>query len=54
MYKDIFTALPEVNVLWVTEDGHFHLHPDNGGKKINRKEVFSEETKPLQLKKNNK
>lgn len=32
----IFDALPEVNELWFTEDGHYHLHPHKGGEKVSR------------------
>jgi hypothetical protein len=36
--KEVFKALPHVNTIWVTDDGHFHLHPHNGGEEINRDE----------------
>jgi hypothetical protein len=46
--KKIFEALPHVNEVWVTDDGNFHLHEDNGGKKVSRdnseKEVIEEDT----------
>lgn len=48
--SNIFKALPHVNEIWVTEDGHFHLHPANGGTKITRGEV-EEEAKPVPQKK---
>ncbi|CAB4130871.1 hypothetical protein UFOVP129_31 [uncultured Caudovirales phage] len=31
-----FDALPHVNQIWVTKDGHFHLHPHNGGELVER------------------
>lgn len=34
--KDVFAALPNVETIWVTKDGNFHLHPHNGGEEINR------------------
>lgn len=34
--KKIFEALPHVNEIWLTDDGHFHLHPHYGGKKVER------------------
>lgn len=33
---EIFEALPDVNELWFTEDGHYHLHPHKGGEKVTR------------------
>ena len=43
---EIFEAMPHVDEIWVTEDGHFHLHPNNGGELICRgdAEVANEET----------
>ncbi len=38
MYKQVFEALPHVKEIWVTADGHFHLHPHNGGEHILRGE----------------
>lgn len=32
----VFDALPHVNQIWVTKDGHFHLHPHNGGELVER------------------
>lgn len=32
----IFEALPHITKIWVTEDGNFHLHPNNSGKMILR------------------
>lgn len=34
--KAVFEALPHVNEIWVTDDGHFHLHSQNGGKLVTR------------------
>lgn len=31
-----FAALPHVNEVWVTEDGHFHLDDTRGGEKFER------------------
>lgn len=31
-----FAALPHVTEVWVTKDGNFHLHPNNGGEKKSR------------------
>lgn len=39
-YKLIFEALPNVQIIWVTKDGNFHLHEDNGGEKVTRSEAF--------------
>ena len=38
MYEKVFEALPHVKEIWVTADGHFHLHPHNGGEHILRGE----------------
>jgi len=35
-WDHVFKALPHINKIWVTKDGNFHLHPYNGGEKINR------------------
>ena len=32
----IFEIHTHVNEIWITEDGHFHLHPYNGGEKVER------------------
>jgi hypothetical protein len=40
--KSAFKALPEVNKIWKTKDGHFHLHPHNGGQEIAREDVEDE------------
>lgn len=45
----IFEALPHVNSIWVTKDGHFHLHPHNGGEKIDR-EAIEDDGKKLSVK----
>ena len=45
--KATFAALPHVNEIWLTEDGNFHLHPNNGGKRITRAET--EKTIPLEV-----
>lgn len=44
----VFAALPHVNEIWVTDDGYFHLHPHNGGKRIDRDDIKeeSQEQKP--------
>lgn len=34
-YKAIFKALPHVDTIWVV-GANFHLHPNNGGEKIER------------------
>lgn len=58
MYKKIFEALPHVDTIWVTDDGHFHLHNQNGGKEVTRITAFSvsekTENKPKLIKNNNK
>jgi len=38
----IFEAIPHAEAIWVTDDGHFHLHEHNGGKKFERA-VFEQE-----------
>jgi hypothetical protein len=40
--KEVFEALPHINKIWVTEDGHFHLHPHNGGTLVLREDVENE------------
>ena len=47
MYKKIFDAHPSVNKIWVTSDGHFHLHDHEGGEMILRP---SDEPKTSQAK----
>lgn len=37
--KEVFKALPHVQTIWVTKDGHFHLHPNNGGERVDRDEL---------------
>lgn len=44
--KLIFEALPHVNTIWVTKDGHFHLHPNNGGEQIDRTDVEQAKVQP--------
>ena len=41
--KQAFEALPQVDKIWDTEDGHFHLHPHKGGIEVNRDEMDEEE-----------
>ncbi|MFA5727127.1 MAG: hypothetical protein WC886_05760 [Saccharofermentanaceae bacterium] len=44
-WEHVFKALPHIDKIWVTKDGNFHLHPYNGGEKINRiseKDIKSE------------
>ena len=38
--KAVFEALPHVNEIWVTDDGHFHLHSANGGRLVTRDTAF--------------
>lgn len=45
-YDHVFEALPHVNEIWVTEDGHFHLHPHNGGKHITKETTSEEKEEP--------
>ncbi len=40
--KKVFAALPKINVIWV-KGGEFHLHPNNGGVKVERIEEVIEE-----------
>ena len=40
--KSAFAALPDVHELWKTKDGHFHLHPHNGGEKFTRDDLDEE------------
>lgn len=52
-YKAIFKALPHVDTIWVV-GANFHLHPNNGGEKIerNQKEVAecaTNENEPIVL-----
>lgn len=39
MEEEIFKALPHVDTIWITDDGHFHLHDRNGGEKISRADL---------------
>lgn len=39
--KAVFEALPHVSEIWVTDDGHFHLHSANGGKLVTRDTAVS-------------
>ena len=43
----IFKALPNVKTIWVTADGHFHLHPNNGGDKVERGDEVIEDNELL-------
>lgn len=47
-YDKVFEALPNVQTIWVTKDGHFHLHPHNGGEQIDRDKL--EPIKPIEPK----
>jgi hypothetical protein len=38
-HKKTFDALPHINTIWVTEDGNFHLHQNNGGVEITRESI---------------
>lgn len=45
---EIFKALPHVETIWVTTDGHFHLHDAKGGERIDRNPAIDiEEEKEL-------
>ena len=54
--QKIFDALPHVNKIWVTSDGHFHLHNHEGGEMILRPsdDIPKEEIKTSQPKGNKK
>lgn len=41
--KEVFSALPEINEIWITEDGNHHLHPHYGGKRYTREDVEEKE-----------
>ena len=45
--KTVFDVLPHVNQIWVTKDGHFHLHPHNGGILVERGAEPIELTEPF-------
>ena len=49
--KNVFEALPHVDKIWVTKDGHFHLHPNNGGELIERGSEPIELTEPKKWRK---
>ena len=50
--ENVFKALPHVNEIWVTDDGHFHLHPNNGGSLIKIKtEVIEDKTEVIESQK---
>jgi hypothetical protein len=49
--KAIFKSLPHINKIWVTKDGHFHLHPHNGGDEVKREDVEKEDNKKEDTKK---
>jgi len=40
--KEVFKALPHVQSIWLTTDGHFHLHSANGGQMVDRDELEPE------------
>jgi len=50
-----FSELPHVNEVWVTSDGHYHLHPHKGGELFTRGAVVEsttqEESKVIKTKK---
>lgn len=48
--KEVFEALPHVTEVWITKDGEHHLHPNNGGERIERAEKKNEE--PVVVKSN--
>jgi len=54
--NNVFEALPHIDEIWVTEDGHFHLHQNNGGTKVTRPliKVQEQEIKKPVRKLNNK
>jgi hypothetical protein len=54
--QKIFDALPHVNKIWVTSDGHFHLHDHEGGTLFLRPsdDIPKEEIKTSQPKGNKK
>lgn len=41
--KEVFTALPHVDTIWITADGNHHLHPHNGGKEVKRENVMKDD-----------
>jgi len=41
-YNAIFEALPHVEVLYITDDGHFHLENVSGCKKVVTRNEISE------------
>jgi len=41
--SEVFEALPHVDEIWITDDGHFHLHPHNGGERFERGQVEAPE-----------
>lgn len=43
--KQVFEALPHVQEVWITKDGHHHLHPHYGGEKVVRGEEIIIEKK---------
>jgi len=40
--REVFKALPHVQSIWLTADGHFHLHSANGGERVDRDELENE------------
>jgi hypothetical protein len=46
--KSAFLAMPHVDEVWVTKDGHYHLHPDNGGKIAKREDYLKEAQERVQ------
>jgi diadenosine tetraphosphate (Ap4A) HIT family hydrolase len=53
--SQVFKVHPHVNNVWITEDGHFHLHPYKGGDQFNRETVdeLSEDEEKKESKANN-
>jgi hypothetical protein len=44
--KTVFATLPNVKTIWVTKDGNFHLHPHNGGERIDRDDIKETQEEP--------
>lgn len=42
-FESIFKSLPKVEKIWVTKDGHFHLHNVYGGDLVTRESILPKE-----------
>ena len=51
---EVFEALPHVQEVWITKDGHHHLSNHQGGEKFDRAEKITEQAPDTKVKSGNK